>query len=42
MREQSTVDMQEESKEHEEQIEQHARSRIHLPAREFLQYSMLP
>jgi hypothetical protein len=40
MRKQSTVDMQEESKEHEEQIKQHARRRIHLPARSFfnLQY----
>jgi hypothetical protein len=42
MRKQSTVDMQEESKEHEEQIKLHARRRIHLPAREFLQFSMLP
>jgi hypothetical protein len=42
MRKQSTVDMQEESKEHEEQIKQHARRRIHLPARQFLQPSILP
>jgi hypothetical protein len=34
--------MQEESKEHEEQIKQHAKRKIHLPAREFLQSSMLP